>query len=101
MRHESDLPPFRVSGLWSHVSGLRLRLIEVNGIDEATGTVIPMPHEQCVAEDRRDCSWLYVVTDCDTKRKLVRIKDTVLLEWYEATKVSYDRLSTDAMPTGR
>lgn len=28
------------------------------------GTILLMPNERRVAEDRRDCYWLYVVTDC-------------------------------------
>jgi hypothetical protein len=30
-----------------------------------TGTISLTPNEKRVAEDRRDCYWLYVVTDCD------------------------------------
>ena len=43
-----------------------LRLIEVKGIGAATGTILLTPNERRVAEDRRDCYWLYVVTDCST-----------------------------------
>ncbi|HUT52897.1 MAG TPA: DUF3883 domain-containing protein [bacterium] len=42
------------------------RLIEIKGIGEPTGTVILTPNERRVAEDRRDCYWLYVVTNCNT-----------------------------------
>ena len=35
-----------------------LRLIEVKGIGDATGTVLLTPNERRVAEDRRDCYWL-------------------------------------------
>ena len=40
-----------------------LRLIEVKGIGASAGTILLTPHEHEVAEDRRDCYWLYVVTD--------------------------------------
>ena len=33
--------------------------------------VVPIGHnERRVAEDRRDCYWLYVVTDCKSQPKL-------------------------------
>jgi len=35
-----------------------LRLIEVKGLAESTGTILLTPNERCVAEDRRDCYWL-------------------------------------------
>ena len=40
------------------------------GIGGATGTVLLTPNERRVAEDRRDCYWLYVVTHCDTAPQL-------------------------------
>ncbi len=45
------------------ISG-ELRLIEVKGLGDATGTILLTPNERRVAEDRRDCYWLYVVTNC-------------------------------------
>ena len=42
------------------------------------------------AEDRRDCYWLYIVTDCDAEPKLQEpIKDPARLEWHEVTKVAH------------
>ena len=41
-----------------------LRLIEVKGLAGPTGSILLTPNERRVAEDRRDCYWLYVVTDC-------------------------------------
>ncbi|MGH6878391.1 MAG: DUF3883 domain-containing protein, partial [Rhizomicrobium sp.] len=43
-----------------------LRLIEVKGLAASEGPIIITPNEHRVAEDRRDCYWLYVVTDCAT-----------------------------------
>ena len=41
-----------------------LRLIEVKGLAAETGTILLTPNEHRVAEDRPDCFWLYVVTNC-------------------------------------
>src|SRR3989338_1747617 len=73
------------------LSSGELRLIEVKGIGEAAGTVILTPNEKRVAEDRRDCYWLYVVTDCKTKPALQEpIRDPTRLPWHEATKVAHN-----------
>jgi SNF2 family DNA or RNA helicase len=53
-----------------------LRLIEVKGLGAATGSILLTPDERRVAEDRRDCYWLYVVTNCnDTPQLQAPIKD--------------------------
>ncbi len=75
-----------------------LRLIEVKGLSEATGTILLTPNEHRVAEDRRDCYWLYVVTNCSAKPQLQEpIKDPARLEWHEVTQVAHYYLSVDAM----
>jgi len=75
-----------------------LRLIEVKGIGAAAGTVMLTPNEKRVAEDRRDCYWLYVVTDCKTMPRLQDpIKDPTRLPWHEVKKVDHYYLSVDAM----
>ena len=75
-----------------------LRLIEVKGLGAATGTILLTPNERRVAEDRRDCYWLYVVTDCDTTPRLQEpIRDPARLDWNEVTKVAHYYLSVDAM----
>jgi superfamily II DNA or RNA helicase len=77
-----------------------LRLIEVKGIGALTGTVLLTPNEHRVAEDRRDCYWLYVVTDCNgTPRVQEPIKDPARLQWHEVTKVAHYYLAVDAMKT--
>jgi len=79
------------------ISG-ELRLIEVKGIGEATGTVLLSPNERRVAEDRRDCYWLYIVTNCNTNPALQEpIKDPARLEWHEVKKVAHYYLKVDAM----
>ena len=47
-----------------------LRLIEVKGLAGETGDVLLTPNERRVAEDRPDCYWLYIVTNCATKPML-------------------------------
>jgi superfamily II DNA or RNA helicase len=75
-----------------------LRLIEVKGIGAATGTILLTPNERRVAEDRRDCFWLYVVTDCNTRPRLHEpIRDPARLNWTEVTKVAHYYLSVDAI----
>jgi hypothetical protein len=75
-----------------------LRLIEVKELSESSGTILLTPSEQRVAEDRRDCYWLYIVTDCASSPNLQEpIKDPARLEWHEVKKVAYYWLEVDAM----
>jgi superfamily II DNA or RNA helicase len=75
-----------------------LRLIEVKGIGESTGNVLLTPNEKRVAEDRRDCYWLYVVTDCKDEPQLQNpIKDPARLQWHEVKKVDHYWLQIDAV----
>jgi hypothetical protein len=75
-----------------------LRLIEVKGLGASTGTVLLTPNERRVAEDRRDCYWLYVVTECDTTPRLQDpVRDPARLDWNEVTKVAHYYLSVNAM----
>jgi superfamily II DNA or RNA helicase len=76
-----------------------LRLIEVKGIGAADGSVLLTPNERRVAEDRRDCYWLYVVTHCDTTPRLREpIKDPARLQWTEVVKVAHYRIDTQGLP---
>jgi len=75
-----------------------LRLIEVKGLGESAGSVLLTPNEKRVAEDRRDCYWLYVVTDCKTQPKLQDpIKDPARFKWHEVRKVDHYWLAVDAL----
>jgi hypothetical protein len=75
-----------------------LRLIEVKGIGESAGSVLLTPNEKRVAEDRRDCYWLYVVTDCKSEPQLQNpIKDPARLKWHEVKKVDHYYLSINAV----
>ena len=75
-----------------------LRLIEVKGIGATTGTILLTPNERRVAEDRRDCYWLYVVTDCKGMPTLQGpIRDPARFPWHEVNKVQHYWLEVDAM----
>ena len=75
-----------------------LRLIEVKGIGGDSGTVLLTPDERRVAEDRRDCYWLYIVTNCKDEPKLQDpVKDHARLKWHEVKKVEHYYLSVDAV----
>jgi superfamily II DNA or RNA helicase len=77
------------------LSSGELRLIEVKGIGDAEGSVLLTPNERRVAEDRRDCYWLYVVTHCNTTPRLREpIKDPARLQWTEVVKVAHYRIDT-------
>lgn len=75
-----------------------LRLIEVKGLGAETGTILLTPNERRVAEDRRDCYWLYIVTNCSAQPTLQEpVKDPARLEWHEVTKVAHYYLSVNSM----
>ena len=51
-----------------------------------------------MANDRPDCFWLYVVTDCGNFPRLQEpIRDPARLDWNEVTKVAHYYLSVNAM----
>jgi hypothetical protein len=78
-----------------------LRLIEVKGIGRETGAVLLTPNERRVAEDRRDCYWLYIVTNCKADPKLEPpVKDPARFPWQEITKVEHYRLDVQAIREG-
>jgi superfamily II DNA or RNA helicase len=75
-----------------------LRLIEIKGLGGTSGSVLLTPNERRIAEDRPDCYWLYVVTECKGDPKLQEpIKDPARLRWHEVTKVAHYYLSLDAL----
>jgi hypothetical protein len=75
-----------------------LRLIEVKGLGAATGSILLTPNERRVAEDRRDCYWLYVVTNCNKEPAIQDpVKDPARFQWQEVTKVAHYRLDVNAM----
>ena len=75
-----------------------LRLIEVKGLAAATGRILLTPNERRVAEDRRDCFWLYVVTNCAADPVLQEpIRDPARFPWHEVTEVKHFWMDVGAM----
>ena len=73
----------------------------MKGLGGATGTVLLTPNERRVAEDRSDCYWLYVVTNCDAAPRLKEPRrDPATLAWQEVTKVAHYALSVGALAAG-
>ena len=51
-----------------------------------------------MAEDRRDCYWLYVVTNCAADPIIQEpIKDPARFAWQEVSTVAHYRLEVNAM----
>ena len=93
--HEKNLG-YDITSL--HLNSGESRLIEVKGIAGDSGTVLLTPNERRVAEDRRDCYWLYIVTNCKQEPKLQDpVKDPARLKWHEVKKVDHYYLSVDAL----
>ena len=93
--HEKNLG-YDVTSL--DVDSGQLRLIEVKGLAEVTGTILLTPNERRVAEDRSDCYWLYVVTNCAAQPELQEpIPDPARYPWHEVSKVQHYWLAVDAM----
>lgn len=79
-----------------------LRLIEIKGLARpGGGTVLLTPNERRVAQDRRDCYWLYVVTNCADEPELqTPIRDPARLPWHEVRKVQHYYMSVGALVGG-
>ena len=93
--HEKNLG-YDVTSL--DVESGQLRLIEVKGLAAASGTILLSPNERRVAEDRRDCYYLYVVTNCAAEPQLQEpIEDPARFPWHEVSKVQHYWLNVDAM----
>ena len=93
--HEKNLG-YDVTSL--DVESGQLRLIEVKGLAAESGTILLTPNERRVAEDRRDCYWLYVVTNCAAEPQLQEpIEDPARFPWHEVSKVQHYWLEVDAM----
>jgi superfamily II DNA or RNA helicase len=93
--HEQNLG-YDVTSL--DVSSGELRLIEIKGLSEAAGMILLTPNERRVAEDRRDCYWLYIVTNCATAPTMQEpVRDPARFPWHEVTKVAHYWLEVNAM----
>ena len=83
------------------VASGELRLIEVKGIGAESGTIILTPNERRVAEDRPDCFWLYVVTNCNLEPQLqTPIPNPAQYQWNEVKKVQHYTISTEHLGKG-
>ena len=70
----------------------------MKGLAAATGTILITPNERPVAEDRRDCYWLSVVTKCAARPDLQDpVPDPTRFPWHEVSKVQHYWLEVDAM----
>src|ERR1700683_1458191 len=76
-----------------------LRLIEIKGIGASTGTVCLTPNEKRAAEDRSDCYWLYVVTECKSSSPLLNqpIFNPSKMPWHEVMKIEHYYLTLSAI----
>ena len=92
--HEKDLG-YDLTSLDTN-SG-ELRLIEVKGIGAPDGTVILTPNEHRVAQDRRDCYWLYIVTNCSAEPALTPVRDPADQSWRPVQKVQHYTLELRAL----
>ena len=74
------------------------KIVSAGTIGAATGSILLTPNERRVAEDRRDCYWLYVVTDCNATPQLQPpIKDPARFPWHEVSQVQHYWLAVDAL----
>ena len=74
-----------------------IRLIEVKGLAAPTGTILLTPNERRVAEDRPDCYWLYVVTDCADEPRLQTVENPARFSWSEVSKIQHYYLDAATM----
>ena len=75
-----------------------LKLIEVKGLAAETGTILLSPNEHRVAEDRPDCFWLYIVTNCAGEPVLQEpILNPARFGWHEVSKIQHYWLQVEAM----
>ena len=73
-----------------------LRLIEIKGLAAETGTILLTPNERRVAEDRRDCYWLYIVTNCAGGPVMQEpIQDPAKFPWHKVSQVQHYWLQVD------
>ena len=72
-----------------------LRLIEVKGLSAPTGVILLTPNERRVAEDRPDCYWLYIVTNCSSDPRLETIENPARFPWHQVSKVQHYWLKVD------
>lgn len=73
----------------------RKHITELEGLADAAGAILLPLDERRVAEDRRDCCWLYIVTNCGSQPEVQEpTKDPAGFLWHEVTDYY---LSVDAI----
>ena len=73
-----------------------LRLIEIKGLATETGTILLTPNERRVAEDLRDCYWLYIVTNCAGGPVMQEpIQNPAKFPWHKVSQVQHYWLQVD------
>ena len=82
------------------VNSGELRLIEVKGIGAESGSILLTPNEHRVAQDRRDCYWLYIVKGCTppSTPTVMPVKDPAQLPWGEIVKVQHYAITLKDLP---
>jgi Protein NO VEIN, C-terminal len=74
------------------------RSIEVKGLAGSEGEIILTLSEHRVAEDRRGCYWLCVVTDCrEDNPQPRRIRNPVGRSWKAVTRVALYTFSSNEL----
>jgi len=67
-----------------------VRLIEVKGLGAEEGSIMLTPNEYRVAQDRRDCYWLYVATGCGSPNpRLHVLKDPAARPWQPVQRIDH------------
>jgi superfamily II DNA or RNA helicase len=67
-----------------------VRLIEVKGLGDEEGSIMLTPNEYRVAQDRRDCYWLYVATGCGSGAPRLRtLKDPAGRAWQPVERIDH------------
>jgi len=75
-----------------------LRLIEVKGFSGRDAAITLTPNERRVSNERRECYWLYVVTDCKSAPHLRAIRDPAQFKWSPITKIQHFTLKVSELP---
>jgi len=67
-----------------------VRLIEVKGLGAEEGSIMLTPNEYRVAQDRRDCYWLYVATGCGSPNPHLHVlKDPAARPWQPVQRIEH------------
>lgn len=79
------------------ISG-ELRLIEVKGFSANDAAIWLSTNEYRCSQDRRDCYWLYVVTNCKKDPKITTIRDPAQYKWLPVSKIEHYTKKVSELP---